>query len=117
MDAGNVWDWYNTSELLTESEYADLKKGMELNEDIYDGIVNNKYLANQVALGTGAGLRLDIDGLVIRLDLGVGIHNPYQTYRYDKDKKPDLTRPINTYYNIPKALDGLRLNFGIGYPF
>ena len=117
LDAGNVWDWYNTSELLTESEYADLAKGLELNEEVYDGILRNKYLANQIALGTGAGLRLDIDGLVIRLDLGVGIHNPYQTYRYDKDKKPDLTRPINDYYNIPKALDGLRLNFGIGYPF
>ena len=117
LDAGNVWDWYHTSELLTESEYADLVKGLELNEEIYDGILRNKYLANQIALGTGAGLRLDIDGLVIRLDLGVGLHTPYQTYRYDKDRKPDLTRPINDYYNVPSVLDGLRLNFGIGYPF
>jgi hypothetical protein len=80
-------------------------------------LLNNKYIANQIALGTGAGLRLDIDGLVIRLDLGVGIHEPYRTYRKDGDKKPDLTKPIDSYYNIPTALEGLRVNFGIGYPF
>ena len=86
--------------------------------DLYDGLVNNPYLLSQIALGTGSGLRLDIDGLVIRLDLGVGIHTPYQTYKYDKKTfEPDYDQPINTYYNIPFVLDGLRLNFGIGYPF
>ena len=117
MDAGNVWDWYNTSELMSESEYSSYVAWMELKDDLYDGLLRNKYLANQIALGTGAGLRLDIDGLVIRLDLGVGIHTPYQTFKNGKDKKPDFTQPINNYYNLPKALDGLRLNFGIGYPF
>lgn len=63
------------------------------------------------------GIRLDIEGLVIRLDLGVGIHAPYQTYKYNKDFTPDYTRPITTYYNIPSFLDAVRLNFGIGYPF
>ena len=117
MDAGNVWDWYNTSELLKGTEYADYMQWMELNEELYDGLLDNKYLAKQIALGTGAGLRLDIDGLVVRLDIGVGIHAPYQTYRYNKDGKPDTTRPIRSYYNIPSALDAIRINFGIGYPF
>lgn len=67
--------------------------------------------------GTAAGLRLDLDGLVIRLDLGVGIHSPYQTYKYDKEGKPDKSKPISTYFNMPSALDALRVNFGIGYPF
>jgi hypothetical protein len=49
--------------------------------------------------------------------LGVGIHAPYQTYKYNKDGTPDLTRPITSYYNMPSFLDGLRLNFSIGYPF
>ena len=79
--------------------------------------INNPDIAKQIALGTGAGLRLDLDGLVIRLDLGVAIHAPYQTYRYTKEGTPDLTRPITNYYNIPSFLDALRLNFGIGYPF
>ena len=26
-------------------------------------------------------------------------------------------RQYDTYYNIPSALDAIRINFGIGYPF
>ena len=88
VDAGNVWNWYNLTDLY-----------------------------KQIALGTGAGLRLDIDGLVIRLDFGVAIHAPYQTFKYTKEGNIDTTRPIKTYFNIPSALDALRINFGIGYPF
>ena len=117
LDAGNVWNWHNTSDLLSSEEYAQLVERMGLTEDLQDGFIGNPNIAKQIALGTGTGFRLDIDGLVIRLDLGVGIHAPYQTYKYTKDGKPDLTRPINKYYNIPSALDALRLNFSIGYPF
>ena len=89
-----------------------------MHDELYDGIVDNPNFAKQIALGTGAGLRLDLDGLVVRLDLGVAIHAPYQTYKYNKETwEPDYNQPINTYYNIPSVLDGLRLNFGIGYPF
>ncbi|MBQ4205324.1 MAG: hypothetical protein II662_01540, partial [Bacteroidales bacterium] len=115
--AGNVWNWRNTSDLLSDEDYEAYYKIMEFTEDIYDGIIDNPYIAKQIALGTGFGLRLDIDGLVIRLDLGVAIHAPYQTYKYTKDYTPDLTQPITTYYNLPSVLDGLRLNFSIGYPF
>ena len=90
---------------------------LQLREELYDGIVNNPYFARQIALGTGFGLRLDYEGLVVRLDIGVAIHTPYQTYKYTKDWKPDYTQPINTYFNLPSALDAVRINFGIGYPF
>ena len=117
LDAGNVWNWHNTSDLLSSEEYAQLVERMGLTEELQDGFIGNPNIAKQIALGTGAGFRLDIDGLVIRLDLGVGIHAPYQTYKYTKKGEQDLTRPINRYYNIPSVLDGLRLNFSIGYPF
>lgn len=117
LDAGNVWNWRNTSDLLSSEDYAALCEMMGFTEEIQDGIIGNKNIAKQIALGTGAGLRLDIDGLVVRLDLGIGIHAPYQTYKYTKEGTPDLSRPINTYYNMPSVLDGLRLNFSIGYPF
>ena len=103
---------------MTSERIADAKiKAHGIHEDLKDGIINNPYFAQQIALGTGLGIRLDIEGLVIRLDLGVGIHAPYQTYKYNKDFTPDYTRPITTYYNIPSFLDAVRLNFGIGYPF
>lgn len=57
-----------------------------------------------VALGTGVGLRYDLTFLVIRLDLGIALHAPYDTGK-------------SGYYNIPKFKDGLGLHFAIGYPF
>jgi len=117
VDAGNVWNWYNTKDRVDAETYKSILTYMQIPTEMLDGIINNPDILRQIALGTGAGLRLDIDGLVIRLDLGVGIHAPYQTYRYDKEWKIDKTQPITTYFNIPSALDALRLNFGIGYPF
>ncbi len=117
LDAGNVWNWYSTVDLFKAAGYDDYLTRLEIPETLYDGIINNPEFAKQIALGTGAGLRLDIDGLVVRLDIGVGIHAPYQTFKYDKEGKPDLNKPIKSYYNIPSALDAIRINFGIGYPF
>lgn len=51
------------------------------------------------------GLRLDYESIVIRFDIGIAIHAPYDTGR-------------SGYYNIPGFWrDGMTLNFGIGYPF
>ena len=58
----------------------------------------------QLATGTGVGLRYDMDSIVLRLDLGVAIHVPYDTGK-------------SGYYNIPKFWDGVGLHFAIGYPF
>ena len=117
VDAGNVWNWYNITDLYKAAGMEDYIARMEIPEDLHDGLYNNPDFARQIALGTGAGLRLDIDGLVIRLDFGVAIHAPYQTFKYTKEGNIDTTRPIKTYFNIPSALDALRINFGIGYPF
>ena len=117
VDAGNVWNWYSTVDLLKAGELEDYIERLEIPSNLYDGVYNNPEFARQIALGTGAGLRLDLEGLVVRLDIGVAIHAPYQTYKYDKEWKVDYSRPINTYFNIPSALDAIRVNFGIGYPF
>ncbi len=118
LDAGNVWYWGNTlDDFEDNAELTAFIQQMEIPANLRDGLLNNPDWARQIALGTGTGLRLDLDGLVIRLDLGVGIHAPYQTYRYNKDMTPDYNRPIDTYFNIPSFLDAVHLNFGIGYPF
>ncbi|MBQ8888149.1 MAG: BamA/TamA family outer membrane protein [Bacteroidaceae bacterium] len=85
LDAGNVW-------LMRKDES---RPGGEL---------TLKDFAKSIALGTGAGIRYDMDFLVIRLDLGVALHAPYDTGK-------------RGYYNIPKFKDGLGLHFAIGYPF
>ena len=104
VDAGNVWNQRNPEEYLSGEEIEAFIKGFNL-DHMYISHLDPKTFFNQIALGTGAGLRLDYESIVIRLDLGVAIHAPYDTGR-------------DGYYNIPGFWqDGLRLNFGIGYPF
>ncbi len=104
VDAGNVWNQRNPKDYLPAEEIQALLKAFNLPR-MYNSHLDAATFFNQIALGTGAGLRLDYESIVIRLDLGVAVHAPYDTGRTE-------------YYNIPNFWkDGLRLNFGIGYPF
>lgn len=85
LDAGNVW-------LMRDDGYHE---GGKLGDDGF---------FKTIALGTGFGLRYDLDFLILRLDLGVGIHAPYDTGK-------------SSYYNIRKFKDSLGLHFAVGYPF
>jgi len=85
LDAGNVW-------LLRESESQP------------GGKFSFKNFGKQIALGTGVGIRYDLDFLVIRFDLGIGIHAPYDTGK-------------RGYYNMPSFGKSLGYHFAIGYPF
>lgn len=85
LDAGNVW-------LLREDP---ARPGAEF--------TFNRFF-DSIALGTGAGIRYDLDFLVLRLDLGIALHVPYDTGK-------------KGYYNIPRFKDGMGLHFAIGYPF
>ena len=55
-------------------------------------------------MGTGVGLRFDISMLVIRGDLGIGIHAPYDTGK-------------KGYYNMRNFGSSLAFHLAIGYPF
>lgn len=86
LDAGNVW-------LLRKDE------------DRPDSQLRLKTFPKQIALGTGAGIRYDMDVLVFRLDFGVPLHYPYDTGR-------------KGYYNAGGAFfRNLGIHFAIGYPF
>ena len=85
IDAGNVW--------LLHGD-ADHPGGKFVARNFF----------RELALGTGFGLRYDLEFLILRLDLGIGIHAPYDTGK-------------SGYYNIPKFKDGLGLHFAVGYPF
>lgn len=104
VDAGNVWNLRSPEEYMSPEDIQALLKAFNLTR-MYSNHLDASTFLNQIALGTGAGLRLDYESIVIRLDLGVAIHAPYDTGRVG-------------YYNISNFWkDGLRLNFGIGYPF
>lgn len=84
LDAGNIW-------LLKDDE---LRPGAKLTSDFL----------KDLALGTGFGLRLDMGMIVVRGDLGIGLHLPYETGK-------------TGYYNMPSFKKSLAFNLAIGYPF
>ncbi|MBQ6751440.1 MAG: BamA/TamA family outer membrane protein [Bacteroidaceae bacterium] len=85
VDAGNVWlmhdDPYHPGGKFAASEFF-----------------------KDLAVGTGFGIRYDLDFLILRLDLGIGIHVPYDT-------------GVSSYFNIRKFKDYLGFHFAVGYPF
>lgn len=86
LDAGNIWLLRN-------------------DPDRPDGKLRASSFLKQVALGTGAGLRYDLQFLIFRLDCGVPLHAPYDTGR-------------SNYYNITGDFwKKLGIHFAIGYPF
>lgn len=85
LDAGNIWT-------MTSDDY---RSGSNF---------STKNLLKQIATGTGVGIRYDLDFFVLRFDVGIGIHVPYDTGK-------------SGYYNIPKFTDGLGYHLAIGYPF
>ncbi len=85
IDTGNVW-------LLREDESRP------------GGQLKARRFFKDLALGTGAGLRYDLDFLVIRLDVGIALHIPYDTGK-------------SGYYNVPRFKDGIGWHLAIGYPF
>ncbi len=85
VDAGNIWLW----------NADDRRPGGEL---------KLKNFLKELALGTGLGVRFDMSMLVVRADLGIGIHAPYDTGK-------------SGYYNMTSFKNSLALHIAIGYPF
>lgn len=84
LDAGNVW-------LLKNDP---MRPG---------GLLTGRTFLRDIALGTGVGLRVDIGVMVLRGDLGYGLHAPYFT-------------GTNHYFNI-KFTKAWCFHLAIGYPF
>ena len=84
VDAGNVWTM----------RHDDTRQG---------GTFHLPDLMNDLALGTGAGIRYDLEFLVVRLDLGVALHDP--------------ASPNSGYFDTGKLSRRFALHFAIGYPF
>lgn len=85
IDAGNVWG-------LKDDGY---RSGARF---------KLKNIAKEMALGTGVGVRYDLEFLILRLDWGVGLHMPYDTGK-------------SGYYNIRRFKDSHSLHLAVGYPF
>jgi outer membrane protein assembly factor BamA len=68
------------------------------------GTLRASTFLKEVAVGTGVGLRFDMGMMVLRGDLGIGIHAPYYTGH-------------GGYYNMTSFGNSLAFHLAIGYPF
>ena len=93
LDAGNVW-------------YTDATFGYDESFDkaFERGRLRLSSFFNDLALGTGVGIRYDLGFLVLRLDWGLALHVPYNTGK-------------SGYFNIDGFKGNHTLHFAIGYPF
>ncbi len=86
LDAGNIWT---------------------LKSDEREGAKFSKRFLDQMALGTGAGMRFDADYFKIIFDVGLKMRNPF----------PDDSGSHYALRNTQPLNDVINLNFAINYPF
>jgi len=104
MDAGNIWTYYDDPN----------RQGGQFSNSWY----------KEIAIAAGVGIRLDLDYLIIRLDMGIPLRNPALP-----DHAKWIFQSRQAYYDEGLAKFGAgyesilplpfipALHFGIGYPF
>ena len=117
IDIGNTWklkdpDYSEELANIEKTYETNPQKAYEMAEDLdftlwWVDLMKYKpsRFFEDIAIGTGIGLRYDLGFLVIRLDWGFAIHNP----------EFSLTR--TGYFNVGSFKDMQTLHFAIGYPF
>jgi hypothetical protein len=93
LDAGNVWT-------PSDKHFGD----EDIDKFYAAGSFKWRNFLREQAVGTGIGIRYDLDFLIIRLDWGVTLHLPYDTGK-------------SGFYNVNSFKGSHTLHFAIGYPF
>jgi len=115
LDVGNVWrirhfnigtvDDYLTPEMTSDEARMVQETYSFLTNWIDDSYLKPSRFLNDIAVGTGLGLRYDLGFLVIRIDWGLAIHLP-------------CNNGVSRYFfNVQRARDLHTLHFAVGYPF
>ena len=62
LDAGNIW-------LINEVDDYEVNNSN-------GGVFTNEFI-NEIAIGTGFGIRYDVNFVIFRIDLGIPLKSPY----------------------------------------
>ncbi|MFZ2896415.1 MAG: BamA/TamA family outer membrane protein [Saprospiraceae bacterium] len=89
LDAGNIWSISKSDDNRPGSRFRFKDKPW-----------------NQLAVGTGVGLRLDLSFFVLRLDMGSALKYPYK-----------INGSYNPYSSFKDRLRNLEYNLALNYPF
>jgi len=109
LDAGNIWctknfigiDEDDIQQIETSEDFIKVAMMMIWEEQMK---FNTSTFLDQIAIGTGFGLRYDLGFLVVRVDWGIALHYPYYT-------------GSSGYFSAPSFKDRHTIHFAIGYPF
>ena len=119
IDIGNTWklkdpDYSEELANIEKMYETDPKKADQMVEDLaftlwWVDLMKYKpsRFLEDIAVGTGIGLRYDLGFLVIRLDWGFVLHNP----------EINISDEHHGYFHFGKFKDMQTLHFAIGYPF
>ena len=114
FDMGNVWNTGDELKRMMDGEFT--TENYDATEEQLQMAINwwndasdkaqfhPSRMLNELATGTGIGLRYDLEFFVVRIDWGLGLHLPYKTSK-------------SGYFNIPSFSDMHTLHLAIGYPF
>lgn len=111
VDAGNIWNVRRGESISQEVSELDELTVFKLSK-----------LANQIAVGTGFGLRYDVQYFVFRFDVGLKLKDPQfgSGDQWVISKLFSGSKAFKEQYNLTHAPDTYRFvqyNFGIGMPF
>ena len=102
MDAGNIWLWRPDSIKTDTAGVARVRQGAQFNRHTF---------LKELAVGTGAGIRLDFNFFILRFDLAFPVRKPWlpegQRWVWDEIALGDRAW----------RRENLILNIAIGYPF
>ncbi|MCA8833263.1 translocation and assembly module lipoprotein TamL [Hymenobacter pini] len=101
IDAGNIW--------LINQDPSRITVDKDGNPDGKNGQFSPSTFLKELAVGAGAGIRIDVQFFVIRFDYAYPLRVPYNNV--------EVVRPsLNQSFNKTDLGAG-RLNIAIGYPF
>ena len=108
VDAGNVWRLQD----LPDADNGQSRPGAKFNFNTF---------WEQIAVGSGIGLRFDFSFLILRFDYGIKIYDPARTVTVMGPEGVRQEVPgkrwIGQQYDFWEEVSNGRLNVGIGYPF
>jgi len=101
LDGGNIW--------TLKEDAGRLGSQLLWRSKIVDGLTIGDNFIDQIALGTGFGIRIDFTYVIFRFDVGLKMRSPYvnntgSRWYFDQWQTNDITNLLN--YNI-----------ALGYPF
>ena len=120
-DRGNAEYRFKLIGIIEGALFTDIGNIWELEEDPKrpGGGFSDTFLS-ELAIGTGAGIRLNFDFFIVRVDLGLQTKDPslpsgerwlFQPKDRYQAQLEDLNLPVTRYRNQ------YNFNLGIGYPF